>query len=724
MKTVKKLSLLLLTVALLAAVFTTALSAAEEEEDTEPTYLIHVLDTGNMAFGVHATQKVKIGGKVTFPKENEVIGESIKVKKDGYFLAGFLCHIGYDSDGNGLWYDMLTGTGTRDAGAATWYSVPEENADPAGERNSGARVTECILTQTMVTFFQEHGASDIRFYPVWGSVDHTVTFTDERGASLSPAQTTHYNAEDGLVLPDAPDGFVTEGYEFVWTFGGTSYGPGETYHIPAYEDKTKVVNFVGTLIKKQNMFEIVYVTMDKDGVSHISRGITSSGLAGSDTGVISYPWGEALASVLTEPAPRAGFTFVGWYKDAACKELLTDNDTKDSYAPAYAKWTADASYTFRVAFEGLPEENHSFGNTLTVPDAPDALKDMHVGYTFGGWSTDGAVYTPGQTLTVESDMTLHATWIPVYHRLTISGEGEGSLVQEGATVNIGRRPKPGYTFLGWYDADGTLISADGKFAMPAGDLVLVARYEANIYTVTLDIDGKTTKHSVEKGKTLTLADAEKEGFVFLGWYLGDVAAEKNFAPTADVTLTAKFREITYTLTYKSNINGQTQTRTVSYKNRVVSLPEADVYEGYRFLGYTDEAGNSVTETVTLTGDTVLIAVYEAEKISVSWRNPVTNKDETTEMTAGSTVADLPAPAAPDGYRFAGWQNSFGEDVKDDDVLTAGTTLVAVFEPVGDTKGSGAVTAVAAVLLSVGVLSFGAAAFFFLKKKNLLPFGKQ
>jgi len=60
------------------------------------------------------------------------------------------------------------------------------------------------------------------------------------------------------------------------------------------------------------------------------------------------------------------------------------------------------------------------------------------------------------------------------------------------------------------------------------------------YTVTFVVDGEETVQTVKEGEKATKpADPVKEGYTFVGWYVGD--AEYAFdAVTADVTVTAKF----------------------------------------------------------------------------------------------------------------------------------------------------------------------------------------
>ena len=75
------------------------------------------------------------------------------------------------------------------------------------------------------------------------------------------------------------------------------------------------------------------------------------------------------------------------------------------------------------------------------------------------------------------------------------------------------------------------------------------------YTVKfVDGESEVKSVSVEEGKTITdadiPADLTKDGYVFEGWYVGDVAFDKSAAITADVTYSAKWTKL-HTVTKRS-----------------------------------------------------------------------------------------------------------------------------------------------------------------------------
>ncbi|WP_417410591.1 InlB B-repeat-containing protein [Hominenteromicrobium sp.] len=109
--------------------------------------------------------------------------------------------------------------------------------------------------------------------------------------------------------------------------------------------------------------------------------------------------------------------------------------------------------------------------------------------------------------------------------------------------------KEGYTFAGWtYSEDDSKTYKKGdSFTMPAKDVTLKAKWEANIYKVTYDLDGgewtETTnefpyeyKATVEVVKTVPT----REGYKFAGWRSEEVTIENDAftMPAKDVVLKA------------------------------------------------------------------------------------------------------------------------------------------------------------------------------------------
>ena len=112
-------------------------------------------------------------------------------------------------------------------------------------------------------------------------------------------------------------------------------------------------------------------------------------------------------------------------------------------------------------------------------------------------------------------------------------------------VTVSAEANEGYIFKGWA-IDGKIVSYDKEYAfIPVKDTVITAVFvavdpEVTYHTVT--INGETVQ--VEHGKTLAQpADPVKDGYKFIGWYVGDAEYDFSQPVVSDLTITAKFEKI-------------------------------------------------------------------------------------------------------------------------------------------------------------------------------------
>ncbi|EKB1221397.1 InlB B-repeat-containing protein [Listeria monocytogenes] len=140
--------------------------------------------------------------------------------------------------------------------------------------------------------------------------------------------------------------------------------------------------------------------------------------------------------------------------------------------------------------------------------------------------------------------------IPTAYKVVFDVEGKESseMVEVDNLVKEPADPvKEGYTFTGWYDEKTGGNKWDfGTDKMPANNLTLYAQFSMKQYTVTFDVDGKTTKQMVDYQALLPEpTKPTKEGHTFTGWYDAKTGGNKwDFAtgkmPANNLTLYAHF----------------------------------------------------------------------------------------------------------------------------------------------------------------------------------------
>ncbi len=142
------------------------------------------------------------------------------------------------------------------------------------------------------------------------------------------------------------------------------------------------------------------------------------------------------------------------------------------------------------------------------------------------WSSKigGAEYS-GKIL---SDMTFYA--LSYGYTVIYNANGGGNV--GSVIVNIGDSVTPpvinrtGYAFLGWYDTSGNLYN---KAFTPNENKTLTAKWEANIYNITLNAQGGTidsSSQAIEYGSEYTLSVPVRHGYLFVGWFTAAEGGEQ------------------------------------------------------------------------------------------------------------------------------------------------------------------------------------------------------
>lgn len=178
------------------------------------------------------------------------------------------------------------------------------------------------------------------------------------------------------------------------------------------------------------------------------------------------------------------------------------------------------------------------------------------------------------------------------------------------------------------------------------------------YTVKfVDGESEIKSVSVEEGKTIAdadiPADLTKDGYVFEGWYVGDVAFDKSAAITADVTYSAKWTKL-HTVKF---VDGNETIKTATVKDGE-KLKDADVpadltATGKAFEGWFDGT-TAFDKDATITADKTFAAKWVG-LFNVTFKNgEETIKVAQVKDGAVIAAADIPEDPTDDNYAFIGW----------------------------------------------------------------------
>ena len=396
--------------------------------------------------------------------------------------------------------------------------------------------------------------------------------------------------------------------------------------------------------------------------------VTYNGNSSSSGGVPSdsqkYSLGQTV-TVLgnTGALAKAGNSFNGWNTKADGTGVTYPQGSTfimgSDDVVLYALWMANT--TFTVIYNGngntagrVPADttNYIAGQTVTVIGNTGTL--TKTGSTFVGWNTisdgSGTTYSQGQTFAMGSaNVVLFAEWttLPTY---TVTYDGN---TKDAGTVpvdstnylrdqtitflpNSGNLTKSGYSFAGWSlgtNPGSTVYPPATTLPMGEANIVLYARWTANVYTVTFDSQSATVASS-PTSKTVTypattidaLSTAPtKTGYTFGGWYTatngGGTAFTASSVVSASTTVYAKWNANVYTVTFDSQsatVMPSPSTKSVTYPATTIdALPTPPTKTGYTFGGwYTaiNGGGQLFTAFTQVSSDTTIYAYWQIPKV--------------------------------------------------------------------------------------------------------------
>lgn len=222
---------------------------------------------------------------------------------------------------------------------------------------------------------------------------------------------------------------------------------------------------------------------------------------------------------------------------------------------------------------------------------------VRIGYEFMGWKVGAQTYQPGDSLTVNGDVTFTATWKPHSYTVTYKGMEDVSgwtynnqespenpttfTYEQGGTFNVGVPQKSRYIFDGWEATGATIqdVSQDDFTAIVPKDeqrnitltatwrnaSVVLILYEGMEEGRFVDSSGnETQKVSFYQEETVQeIPAAERTGYIFKGWtvrkdgsnwmelYNGECGTTEIPATTCkELVLVAKWEPRKYDITYE------------------------------------------------------------------------------------------------------------------------------------------------------------------------------
>ena len=416
-------------------------------------------------------------------------------------------------------------------------------------------------------------AADTTLTAKWTVNQYTVTYADTYETTIA-AQTDDYGTAVNAVATPVRTGYTFNGWAWTKTEGGEAVEAPAT--IPAY-------NVTATAQWTINQYTVTYADTYETEIA-----------AQTDD------YGTAVNAVATPV--RTGYTFNGWaWTNTKTGEAVNAPATIPAYdVTATAQWTVNQyTVTYADTYETtIDAQTDDYGTAVNAVATP-----VRTGYGFAGWvwtnTKTGEVIEAPVTIPAY-DVTATAQWTANEYTITYrtyNGVYDTKTVAYGSDLVYpdAEPTREGHTFNGWLDNKGAALPA----TMPAGNLVAVAQWTVDEYTVTWVVDDESTEETYAYGATINKPDPEpsKTGYTFAGWS-PEVPATQG---VGDATYTATWNVNSYDLTWV--IDGATYEGPTSTPYGTELVAPVPTRDGYTFSGWTGipADGKMPASNLTVTG---------------------------------------------------------------------------------------------------------------------------
>ncbi len=523
------------------------------------------------------------------------------------------------------------------------------------------------------------------YFARWKDNHYTLKLNGNGGTAEKGGETvSEYTARDNLAYSEffelssklfSREGYILSGWNTRPNGSGDEYTANDSVNKLTSADGGEV-----TLYAQWHKPDVIIKFNSQGGSAVGDRDYTLS----------SDPENPVKYGNLAESA-REGYTFIGWFTEAeGGSEITPSTEVDPHYDTLYAHWAADPTIIFDangydsnnqpVAYFNNNQDQHTlpkhykYNQNLGVLPAP-----QYGSAVLKGWFTAGGTEVTSATL-AKTDDTYYAHW--GYRPQFETNGGTYTNFPSYAILNsaeyyISELPsvkKENNTFDGWY-LGNTKLENEVKVDLSSGAVIEARWTPKDHYEVTLNANGGslpgTAKSTIKvySGNAIgELPAPEKSGYDFLGWYNGDTLYTYESVIDSNVTLTARWAEKVWTVTFDTGdgtlYDSADASRKVRDNGKITDLPGANRSDNtttYSFDGwyYTDggeekqfKADTPVTRNIscyakwTTAADKFEHAADDLYSYVVKWNTPsneyATNIDDNLVIAPHSGNTSLSA----------------------------------------------------------------------------------
>lgn len=510
--------------------------------------------------------------------------------------------------------------------------------------------------------------SDITLYAQWA---RKITFHSNNGSDTTAIQTIPVSstaALDSNTFTNAGESFV--GWSTQANSAEIKYVDGESVKITGDNSKDVDVDLYAQWGDTCRIhFEPNYPT----------------GTAGTGT-MDDLNLGKGFTTNLNNVYSLTGYTLTQWTTeeggggDFYNSNAISLDGSVGNTLTLYAQWDRIPCEVKFVSEDGLtPLQTVScyYGDIISFSEAtPTKEKTDEYEFTFDGWST--AKDSQGTALTsipaATGDTTYYAHFSSSKRHYSVSAtanpsaggtvSGSGSSYEWNSNVTVEASPSTGYHFVKWTDNGADVGTATTYSITIDGNHTVVAEFEKNSYTVTLEASagGQATidKTTCLYEDQVTVAAAADTGYTFVNWVQdGQVVSSDptyTFTVTADSTVKPVFSINSYTISLSSDGNGSVE-GAGDYNYSSTATLTASPNTGYYFVNWTDEDGDEVSTSATYSFTVSGSRSLKANFALYSYNIGVTAGDNGSVTGKGIYYygESITVKAKPEtGYHFVNW----------------------------------------------------------------------
>ena len=509
-----------------------------------------------------------------------------------------------------------------------------------------------------VTHIVKGSTGNKEFWPKWKVRSYTITYNLDGGTNNSSNPDSYTVETETIILKPA----IKIGYDFLGWYDNASCSGYPVTHIEKGSTRNKEFWAKWEAIP----YTITY---------HLNGGKNDADNSANYT--------IETKTILLKDAEKEGYTFKGWYNNAACSGSPVTCIEKGSTGDRefWAKWEA-VTYSITYHLNGGENDTGNPANYMEIETI--TLKPaVKTGYDFLGWY-DNASYSGSPVTCIEKDSTgnkaFWAKWKIVTYSISYNLDGgknhtdnPANYTVETETIWLKPAVKKGYTFKEWCEPfPGGYILWNQIKKGSTGNKTFRANWKIVTYGITYHLDGgknhayNPVNYTIET-ETITLKEAERTGYIFKGWYNN---AACSGSPVTDIVrgstgykeFWAKWEAVTYSITYHLN-GGSHSGNPASYNAEMGTITLEDASKAnYTFKGWYDNAeftGSPVTRIVKgSTRNKELWAKWEAISYTITYdldggKNHTDNPANYTIETETITLK----PAVKKEYIFKGWYDN-------------------------------------------------------------------